>query len=152
MILLVYVVSALLIIAADQLSKLYISLNFVEGESIRLLPYFYITYVRNFGAAFGLFANFRWLFLVLGFITIALVIYFRSYLAKQNQIIKWGVTIAVAGTIGNMIDRIHSGGAVIDFIDTTVFPIFNIADMAIVIGVAFLFLEVLIFERRAPNR
>ncbi len=140
-----HILIVLLIIAVDQLSKFLISSNFNLGDSIRLLPYLYLTYVQNVGAAFGLLANFRWLFIALGFLAIGFVFYFRNLIRNQSTFVRWGITLAMGGTIGNLIDRIRLG-AVIDFIDTTIFPIFNIADTAIVIGVALLFWEVLIHE------
>ncbi len=137
----------LLIIVVDQLSKFLISSNFTQGESVRIFPYLYITYVRNVGAAFGLLANYRWLFVVLGILAVALVWYFRNTIKQQSKFVRWGITLAIGGTIGNLIDRIRIG-AVIDFIDTPIFPIFNAADMTIVAGVVLLFWEVLINERK----
>lgn len=137
----------LLIIVVDQLSKFLISSNFTQGESVRIFPYLYITYVRNVGAAFGLLANYRWLFVVLGILAVALVWYFRNTIKQQSKFVRWGITLSIGGTIGNLIDRIRIG-AVIDFIDTPIFPIFNAADMTIVAGVVLLFWEVLINERK----
>lgn len=143
----IYVVTYAAIVALDQLSKYLITANFVEGESTRLLPYLYITHVQNVGAAFGLFANYRWLFILLGFAVLLAAFYFRETIMRQSRFVRWGVTLAIAGASGNLIDRIRLG-AVIDFIDLTVFPIFNVADISIVTGVALLFLEVLINDRR----
>ncbi|NMB38987.1 MAG: signal peptidase II [Firmicutes bacterium] len=137
----------LLIIVVDQLSKFLVSSNFTQGDSVRIFPYLYITYVRNVGAAFGLLANYRWLFVVLGILAVALVWYFRNTIKQQSKFVRWGITLAIGGTIGNLIDRIRIG-AVIDFIDTPIFPIFNAADMTIVAGVVLLFWEVLINERK----
>ena len=137
----------LLIIVVDQLSKFLVSSNFSQGDSVRIFPYLYITYVRNVGAAFGLLANYRWLFVVLGILAVALVWYFRNTIKQQSKFVRWGITLAIGGTIGNLIDRIRIG-AVIDFIDTPIFPIFNAADMTIVAGVVLLFWEVLINERK----
>ncbi|MFB5066314.1 MAG: signal peptidase II [Candidatus Wallacebacter cryptica] len=145
-----YKIAIAAIIVLDQLSKLLISTNFVIGERIRLLPYVYLTYVENVGAAFGLFANYRWLFIGLGLVVLFLTWYYRKEIKKQNKLFQWGIALAIAGTIGNLIDRIRIG-AVIDFIDITIFPIFNIADMSIVAGVALLFLEVLINEWKANS-
>mgnify|MGYP001027096201 CR=1 FL=1 len=137
----------LLIIVVDQLSKFLVSSNFTQGDSVRIFPYLYITYVRNVGAAFGLLANYRWLFVVLGILAVALVWYFRNTIKQQSKFVRWGITLAIGGTIGNLIDRIRIG-AVIDFIDTPIFPIFNAADMTRVAGVVLLFWEVLINERK----
>lgn len=146
---LIHMIVCAAIIAVDQLTKYLIAANFVEGESVRLLPYLYLTYVKNVGAAFGLFSNWRWLFILLGFAVLAVAFYFRETIKRQSWYVRWGVTLAIGGAVGNLIDRIRVG-AVIDFIDLTVFPIFNVADMSIVAGVALLFLEVLIHDRRTP--
>lgn len=145
-----YFLTVLLIIVVDQLSKFLISSNFTQGESIRIFSYLYITYVHNVGAAFGLLANYRWLFVFLGVLAVVLVWYFRRILEQQSKFVRWGVTLAIGGTIGNLIDRIRIG-AVIDFIDTPIFPIFNAADITIVAGVALLFWEVIINERRSSG-
>lgn len=137
-----YFVIALVILGLDQVSKFLITTNFVLGESLRLLPYLYFTYVLNPGAAFGFLKGFQWIFILLGFLVVFLVWYYRKYINQQNLVTKLGITFAIAGTIGNLIDRVRVG-AVIDFIDLTVFPIFNIADMAIISGVILLFWEVL---------
>lgn len=71
-------------------------------------------------------------------------------ISSQSKYVRWGVALAVAGTVGNLIDRIRVG-AVIDFIDITIFPIFNVADMSIVVGVALLFLEVLVNDRQTDS-
>jgi len=141
------VIIGALIVALDQASKLWIMMNFVEGESVQLLPYIYFTYVQNRGAAFGLLTNHQWLFVIIGLIAIFLAWYYRKLIRQQNWLVRWGITLAIAGAVGNLIDRIRLG-AVIDFIDLTFFPVFNVADMAIVLGVAFLFVEVLINDRQ----
>ncbi|HKM16724.1 MAG: signal peptidase II [Firmicutes bacterium] len=147
----IYVITCASIVMIDQLSKHLISTNFVEGESVRLLPYLYLTYVKNVGAAFGLFANWRWVFIILGIAVVVAAFYFRELIKRQSWYVRWGVTLAIGGAIGNLIDRIRIG-AVIDFIDVTFFSIFNLADISIVAGVALLFLEVLINDRKAASR
>lgn len=143
----IHVIICAVVVIIDQLSKCLITTNFVEGESVRLLPYLYLTYVKNVGAAFGLFAHWRWLFILLGFAVLFATFYYRELIKRQSKFVRWGVTFALGGAVGNLIDRIRVG-VVIDFIDLTVFPIFNFADMSIVAGVALLFLEVLINDRK----
>ncbi len=106
--------------------------------------------MHNVGAAFGLFANYRPLFIALGVAVLLLAWYYRNWISSQSKYVRWGVALAVAGTVGNLIDRIRVG-AVIDFIDITIFPIFNVADMSIVVGVALLFLEVLVNDRQTDS-
>lgn len=139
------------IIMADQLSKLYINGNFVEGESIPLIKsLLYLTLVRNPGAAFGLLANQKWLLIIVGIGALSVTWIWRHQLSKRSGLVRWGVTLALAGAMGNLIDRIRLG-AVIDFIDLTFWPIFNIADIAIVCGIALLFWEVLMDGRKKAD-
>ncbi|NLM25722.1 MAG: signal peptidase II [Firmicutes bacterium] len=139
----------LVILFLDQFSKLYISTNFVEGESIPLIKsVIYLTYVNNPGAAFGLFAYKRWLLILVGVGALVATWIFRHQIAKQSKLTRWGITLAISGAFGNLIDRLRLG-KVIDFIDLRFWPIFNIADIAIVCGIALLFWEVLRDGRKA---
>lgn len=139
----------LVILFLDQFSKLYISTNFVEGESIPLIKsVIYLTYVNNPGAAFGLFAYKSWLLILVGVGALVATWIFRHQIAKQSKLTRWGITLAISGAFGNLIDRLRLG-KVIDFIDLRFWPIFNIADIAIVCGIALLFWEVLRDGRKA---
>lgn len=138
-----YILSGAMIVVGDQISKLVISANMLEGQSIPVLPpVLYITYVRNPGAAFGLFANQTLLLILAAVVAAGLAWHYRSEFAEQGLRTKWGVALALAGALGNLTDRIRLG-YVIDFLDIPVWPVFNVADMAIVAGVALLFWEVL---------
>ncbi|NMA61269.1 MAG: signal peptidase II [Firmicutes bacterium] len=145
-----YALVAGLILICDRLSKFLVMTRMVEGESITLIPSFlYLTYVRNQGAAFGFFQG-QVIFLsaVAVLCLLFILTQWRKIMAK-GLLVRWGVVISLVGAIGNLIDRVRFG-AVIDFIDVLVFPpIFNIADVAIVLGVGLLFWEVLINDRKA---
>ncbi len=146
-----YTVVTFLLVLADQASKAWIHKILQEGESLPMIkPYLYFTYVRNSGAAFGLFAQQTWLLISAGFVALGLVWYYRHQLYCQSSLTRWGVSLALAGVVGNLIDRIRVGH-VIDFIDIIIWPVFNIADMAIVGGVALLFWEVLLDARRVKG-
>ncbi|MBI1991644.1 MAG: signal peptidase II [Candidatus Omnitrophica bacterium] len=127
-----------LTLAADQLTKLLVVTRFSPGESLGLLPpILQLTYVQNTGAAFGLFKGRQGLFigvslLVIGWMT-------RELLAKPSLALptKWGYALVLGGSVGNLIDRMRFG-YVIDFIDLGVWPVFNVGDSAITIGVALL--------------
>lgn len=135
----------------DQATKWIISSSFVQGESIPVIGnFFYLTYVKNPGAAFGLFLRMQWLLPIVGFGAIILVFLFRRQISQQSLLVKWGICISLGGAIGNLIDRIRFG-AVIDFIDFRIWPIFNFADIAIVGGVALLFWEVLTDGRKQSS-
>ncbi len=146
-----------LIIALDQLTKLYIHSSFALGESIPVIPHiFNITYVRNLGAAFGIFRDHSETFRTVFFLTmppIALIIILFMLKGVETSD-KWQVlslSLIFGGAIGNYIDRIRFG-YVIDFLDFHIqerwsFPAFNVADSAIVVGVSLLLLITTVRER-----
>ncbi len=140
-----YFITAGLILVIDRLSKFLVMVKMAEGESIPVLaPILYITYVRNKGAAFGFFQG-RVIFLSAVAVLCLLFIFTQwKKIMSKGAMVRWGVIISLVGAIGNLIDRLR-WGAVIDFIDVRFFPpIFNVADAAIVMGVALLIWEVVI--------
>ena len=124
----------------DQLSKNYINLNFDKLLNKDLLI-FTVEYVRNYGAAFNIFSGSR---LFLSFISIISTIILSYFIfIRENKLInKYGLSFILAGSIGNGIDRILNG-YVIDFIKIKFidFPVFNIADIVINIGVLILMIS-----------
>ena len=133
------------IIALDQFFKAKVMSSMVPGESIPVISdFFHITYVLNPGAAFGILPNQRIFFLLVGAILLGLAAYFYPKLKKTDKILKFGGTILVSGATANLIDRAQSG-QVTDFIDFRVWPVFNIADVAIVIGM-FVMIYAIIFK------
>jgi len=144
-----YYLIALFIILLDQVTK-WIIVRYMElGDSIQIIPNFlYITSHRNRGAAWGILQGQMWFFYIVTIIVVVmLVLYIRSLKPKQRL---FGIALSfmLGGAIGNFIDRIFRK-EVVDFIDTYIFtydfPIFNIADSALVIGVG-LILILTIFE------
>lgn len=148
----------LLVILLDQITKYLIVQNFELGESKPLIDgVLHFTYILNRGAAFGMLADQRWIFLVLS--TVA-VIAIMAYTILRSQKIGylWGISLSMVagGGAGNMIDRVWNGevfgaGAVVDFIDFCAFPelwswIFNVADAAVCVGAAMIFLAVILDE------
>ena len=131
-----------LIILLDQIVKLLITHNLVVGESIKIINnFFYITYVNNSGAAWSILTGNRILLIV---ITLLVLFIIYKYLIKNKKLQKIEQIIyglLVGGVIGNLIDRVVRG-YVIDYLDFYIFnydyPIFNIADAAIVIAVILL--------------
>jgi len=142
------------IVALDQLTKIYIHTHYRLGESRAIISQvFDITYVRNFGAAFGFFAtlarNFREPFFVLVPVIALGVIIFIMRTTKDTQKVQiLGLSLIFGGAIGNYIDRLRFK-YVIDFLDfhwrdIYHWPAFNIADSAIVTGVSILLLQMLL--------
>lgn len=132
------------VILLDQFSKLYIQEAMTLGMSCPVLAgVLHITYILNPGAAFGILENQRIFFIVVAVAMIAFLIYFYPRLASYHMVFRIGTALLTGGAVGNLIDRMRIG-AVVDFIDFRVWPIFNIADIAIVCGVAMM-MYVLLF-------
>ena len=130
----------------DQLSKIYINLNFYKLLNKDLLI-FTIEFVRNYGAAFNIFYGSR---LFLSFISIisTIILFYLIFISENKFINKYGLSFILAGSIGNGIDRILNG-YVIDFINIKFidFPVFNIADILINIGVLILIINYFKYKR-----
>ena len=134
------------IIALDQYTKFKVMNTMTLGESIPIFQDgLHVTFVLNPGAAFGILPYQRWFFVVAALILLIFAVVYYSKLKNMNVTMKYGGLIAVAGAIANMIDRLGRG-VVVDFIDIRRgFPIFNIADMAIVVG-TFIMIYVVMFK------
>ena len=130
-----FVVGGVLLVLLDQGTKLLAVEHLQPGESLALPGHLiYLTLVRNPGAAFGILAH-ATPFLVLLTCGVLVVVWVnRHKIAKQPLRFKLGLTLGLAGAVGNLIDRIRLG-CVIDFIDVRFWPVFNVADMGIVAGV-----------------
>ena len=127
----------------DQIVKRIVSLNMKAGETIPIIQNaFHITYILNPGAAFGILENERVFFIIAGVLVLALGVYLLPKLKKQEKLIRFGSIFLLAGAVGNLIDRIRNG-LVIDFIDFRVWPVFNIADIAICSGTFFIIYSVI---------
>ena len=142
------------VVLIDQLSKFLVLKYLSPQASVTLIPQVLdLTLVRNSGVAFGLFSGYApALFTV---ITISLVFLFlivnRAHSKASSgasNADRWALSLILGGAIGNWIDRLRFA-AVIDFIDFRVWPVFNIADTAITIGVALYFIRVLFAKEKS---
>ncbi len=142
-------VLSVLIVIFDQLSKS-IAIKYLQSSNARVIipNFFKLIYVENYGAAFGILQNRKWLFII---ITIAIIIYISLFMMKNyrrmNVLTRIGVGMLVGGAIGNFIDRVRFG-YVVDFFSFRLlkkfdFPVFNIADLFIVIGTIIILILVL---------
>lgn len=145
---LIWLICVAVLVFLDQLSK-WLAVILLEGQpSFYLIPgVLRFTYVENRGAAFGMLADNRWVFLVLSTLTIVCLLGFMIYSKPQSRLERAGLALVLAGGIGNMIDRVLLG-YVIDFIDFCAFPklwnwVFNIADSCICIGVGLLIIYII---------
>lgn len=130
------------VLALDQGTKYLVSKNMVEGDSIPLIPnIFHLTYVLNPGAAFGMLAHRTPLFIIFSLVALGLVVFFYKKIVSQPFWIKLSLAFQLSGALGNLLDRVRTG-YVVDFFDFKVWPVFNIADMAIVSGVIIFFWQI----------
>ncbi len=140
----------------DQVTKALVLNLMYEGQIVLIPHVLNFTYVENRGMAFGLLSEHRWVFLVLSTVGIALMALYLWYYAKTT-LSRVGLSLVIAGGIGNMIDRLALG-FVVDFIDFCAFDfwvwVFNVADAAVCVGAAIFVLDLvleLVREVRAKN-
>ncbi len=127
---------AVVVVILDQWSKYYVQSQMSLGMSIPVIPeIFHLTYILNPGAAFGILENQRFFFVIIAVAMIATVVYLYPRLPSKPLLLRLGIGLMVGGAVGNVIDRIKTG-YVVDFFDFRIWPIFNIADIAIVVGVS----------------
>ena len=141
------VITAIAVLVLDQFTKYYISNNFVMAETKPLIPHVLgITYVYNTGGAWGMLKDQTWLLLSVTIVIMLVCIALLLKFGVKNKLMFWAITLILSGGVGNMIDRIFRGGRVIDFFDLLFmeYPVFNVADCAIVIGAGMLLLYFLI--------
>ena len=138
------------IILLDQVVKLAVKMNMTPGESIPLIPQiFHFTYVLNPGAAFGILENQRLFFIVAGVFILLFFGMLYPRMKKQDPWLHYGCIALLGGAVGNLIDRIYNG-LVVDFFDFRIWPVFNIADIAIVAGVGCM-LYAILFKMEGAN-
>jgi signal peptidase II len=132
----------LLVLFFDQLTKFWVQNSMLPRDSIPLIPgVFHLTYVQNTGAAFGFLRGKTLFFIVVAVLVLGFIIFLAPRLSREKPLLGLVFGLLLGGALGNLIDRIRFG-YVIDFLDFRVWPVFNIADMAIVVGVCFLIWEI----------
>ena len=107
---------------------------------------FHLTYVENPGAAFGILQDQRWVFIIATVLTLGFIVWFLRNIDPDVKLLRCGLALIVAGAIGNLIDRILLG-YVIDFLDFRVWPVFNVADISVVVGTGLTILVILFYDR-----
>jgi signal peptidase II len=132
----------IIFLGIDIVSKIIVSNLMNVQDSIMVIKnFFYITYVRNTGAAWSMFAGKTWLLIIVSIIIISLIIWYIYKNKPKNKLEKIGYAMVLGGALGNLLDRIIYG-YVIDFFDFYIFsydyPIFNMADCFIFVGVIIL--------------
>ncbi|HPG59920.1 MAG TPA: signal peptidase II [Candidatus Wallbacteria bacterium] len=128
-------------LALDQLTKYAVIKTMILGQSIPVInEVLHFTYVHNYGAAFGLFQKKWYLFIAVASISIMVIVYYSKFLAPNNLWVQTALALLLAGALGNLIDRLKYR-YVVDFIDVRFWPVFNIADIVINVGVGMLIVE-----------
>ncbi len=129
-------VMILLIIAFDQITKYFASLNLKNADAVGFIPgLVQFRYAENTGMAFSMLSGARWVFILVTVIACVLVLYYLFSDRCKSLWLYWSLGVIVSGGIGNLIDRIKFG-YVVDFIEPTFvdFAVFNIADCAVTCG------------------
>ncbi|KPV45329.1 signal peptidase II [Alicyclobacillus ferrooxydans] len=140
---LVYVL-AVVVFGLDQLIKYIVRTSMAVNQEIPIWPHVLVLdYIRNPGAAWGMFGNDRWLLILIALMVIGAVIYVQSRY-RLRRVYQVGLGLVLGGALGNLLDRILYG-KVIDYIYFQVinYPVFNLADSAIVVGVLLILLQTL---------
>jgi signal peptidase II len=145
---------AISLVALDQLTKTWIRNNLALNELLMpwewLAPYARLVNWHNTGAAFGIFQGMNGVFVVLAFVIIALILIYFPSIPKEDFYFRLALTLQMAGAAGNLIDRLYRG-YVTDFISVGRFPVFNVADSCITLGVIVLLLGMWIEENRTKH-
>ncbi|MCL1630927.1 signal peptidase II [Sporolactobacillus sp. CPB3-1] len=138
----VYYGLAVIILLIDQFSKWLIVHNMYLGQSIAIIPsFFYLTSIRNNGAAWSILEGQMLFFFVITIAVLAVVIFYMQRLGRKQPFLGVSLGLIIGGTLGNFMDRLFRG-EVVDFIQFYIFryhfPVFNLADSSLFIGVVLL--------------
>ena len=142
-----FLILTLFIISLDQISKYIVIQNLKLGESVPNSGIFRFTHAQNTGTAFSLFQNQTDILTIVSFVAIVLIIFIYLSIEKPSNYIYLSYGLLFGGAFGNLIDRIRLG-YVTDFFDVRFWPIFNIADSAITIGIILMIFNYLIYNKK----
>jgi len=153
-----YLVLALIagtVIVLDQWSKAFVRSSLEIGAIWSpwewLTPYARIVHWQNTGVAFGLFQGQSMIFAVLAIFVSGVIIYYYPRIPSNDWMLRLALGLQLAGALGNLIDRL-TVGHVTDFISVGTFPVFNVADSSISVGVVILLISVWLQERREKQK
>ena len=136
-------IGAGIIVALGQLTKALIRYFLLPGQSWPIWSgVFHFSYVQNPGAAFGLLKHQTGLLVAVTAVVVVAILLYAGRLEPHMVLLRWAMILVLGGAVGNLVDRLRFG-YVVDFLDFRVFPVFNVADTAIVTGVGLLFLYLL---------
>ncbi len=151
---LVFVGISLLIVVLDQLTKTWIIRSLNVGESIYpipwLAPFFRFIHWKNTGAAFGIFQNGNDVLKILTSIIAIVVAVYYYQVPEDQKLVRIPLSMMFGGAVGNLIDR-FTLGYVTDFVAVGSFPVFNVADSSVTVGVGLLILAMTLEEHKAKK-
>jgi len=131
-------------------SKIFVLRNLRFNEPVEIIKnIFYLTFVHNTGAAFGIFKNQTLFFIVVSILAVITIVIYIKKFSNISLAIKIGLALILGGAFGNLVDRLCFG-YVVDFLDFKIWPVFNIADSAITVG-TFLLIVNLMTKKRVAN-
>ncbi len=146
-----YIVIAGVIVVLDQISKLYIRISLAPGATWSpwewLAPYARIVHWYNTGVAFGMFQNGNTVFAVLSALIAVAIVVYAPKVINGYWLTTLSMGMVLGGAVGNLIDRLTIGH-VIDFVSLGTFPVFNVADSCITVGVGIFLLDMIIQEQK----
>lgn len=150
------IIISIILLCIDQISKLLVVNLLTKTDSITIIKnFFYLTYINNDGAAFSILVGKRILLILIAVLVIVMLIRYIKKNNIQNKLELVSISLIIGGSLGNLMDRIVRG-YVIDFLDFKIFnynfPIFNLADTFIVIGVFLLLLKEIRKENNLDSR
>ena len=151
--------AAILALALDQLSKIWIRANLPEGAQLPLIPgWIHLEHVKNHGAAWGVLAGQKWLLIAFTIAVTALVVSSAREVSRRGKLAAIGFGWILGGALGNLIDRVMFG-YVTDFFDLDTparwlqtFPVFNVADSALTAGVILMLVTLLRFPGETKTK
>ena len=145
------IILAAVIIGLDQFTKGLVRSNLEFGQIWMpwewMVPYARVIHIFNTGAAFGLFKGANAVFMILAVIVAGAIIYYFPSVSKKDWVIRVALSMQLAGALGNLIDRV-SIGHVTDFVSVGNFPVFNVADASITVGVGVMIIGMWVQEKR----
>ena len=140
--------TGLFVVGFDQYTKYLIKTTMVLSDKKGFIPGLVeISFIENTGSAWGMLSGHTLLLVIFTAIVMILLVIFLLKAGKKNKLLFWAIILIMSGGLGNMIDRIFRGGRVVDFLQFEFypsFPVFNVADCAIVVGAGFLMLYFII--------
>ena len=150
----IYYGIAAIVILLDQLTKWAVAAHMEIGERVPLIePYIGLLSHRNRGAAWGMLEGQMWLFAIVTVVVVGGIVYYFQKEGKDQPLFAWSLMLLLGGAIGNFIDRMVRG-EVVDFISILIpviqydFPIFNVADASLTIGVILVIIYLFLDEKK----